>query len=114
MLIKIIHFLIIILILIIPFLNTKKNIIVKTLYAIIIPTIWIHWYLSMGFCSLTFLDNYISGRNLYHGNGYVNQLLEPIFLFPKNKPYIINNLIWIISILLWIKVVHDIIKNYYN
>tara|TARA_Y100000593_G_C4297764_1_gene331578 strand:- start:1272 stop:1673 length:402 start_codon:yes stop_codon:yes gene_type:complete len=113
--INIIHLFIIIIALIIPFLNTKKYILIKSYYLIVIPVIWAHWYLSMGYCSLTMLDNYINGRNLLHGNGFVNKLLEPIFLFPKNKPYLINNIIWITSILLWLKIVYDFIKDdYYN
>jgi len=113
--INIIHLFIIIIALIIPFLNTKKYILIKSYYLIVIPVIWAHWYLSMGYCSLTMLDNYLNGRNLLHGNGFVNKLLEPIFLFPKNKPYLINNIIWVTSILLWLKIVYDFIKDdYYN
>ena len=108
MLIKIIHLLVIILIVGIPFLNTHKYYIVKLGYIIIIPNIWIHWYLGSGLCILTVIDNYISGRDLHDGDGFVNRILEPIFLFTKNKPFIINILLWIITGLLWIKVIYDI------
>ena len=78
------------------------------------PVMWAHWYLLYGFCSLTLLENYLSGRDPFHGNGFVNKLLKPMFLFPNNKPYIINISIWIISILLWLKVIYDFVKDDYK
>lgn len=114
MIIKIFHFLIILLIVIVPFINTKKYIVLKAYYLVLIPAIWIHWYLSFGYCSLTLLDNYLSGKDLYSTDGFVNKLLEPIFLFPKDKPFIINNVIWVVSITLWFKVLYDFLKNDYE
>lgn len=110
--VKLLHSIVILLTLIVPFLS-NQYILFKIMYVIYIPFLWLQWYLSKGLCSLTVLDNYINGRDLFNGKGFISSIIEPIFLFPNNKDYIINKIIWITTIVLWIKTIYDVYKYYH-
>jgi len=111
LLIKIIHLIIVISILIIPFLKKKKYNIIKFGYLFSIPLLWSHWFFLQEYCSLTVIDNYLSGKDPFKGNSFITQILKPIFLLPKNSNYYVGKLIWFITILLWCKIIYYFIKN---
>lgn len=111
--IDLIHLLIILFITLIPFIKTdKNNIKFKYLYIFLIPIMWLHWYLCFGHCALTVFDNWINGRDLFSGDGFIYRALTDIFLITKSNYCLINYMIWIISISLWLKVVYDIYINF--
>ena len=107
LIIKLLHLIIILLTLIVPFLSSKY-LLLKLMYIFYIPILWFHWYLSNGLCSLTVLDNYLNNRDLFNGKGFISKIIEPIYLFPNDKEYIINKIIWITTIILWIKTIYDV------
>ena len=107
MIIDLIHFIIILFIILIPFLNNKKWIEIKILYLFIIPIMWLHWYMCFGHCALTLLDNYLNNRDLFSNEGFVYNFLDKIFSLTNSDIKTINYLIWLCSILLWIKVYYD-------
>ena len=109
LIVKLIHLIVIILTISVPFLS-QKYILLKIMFLFYMPILWFHWYIGNGLCSLTILDNYLNGRHLFEGKGFISKIIEPVYLFPNNKEYILNRIIWIVSILLWIKVIYDVYR----
>ena len=107
LIVKLIHLLVIIFTITVPFLS-KKYILLKFMYIFYIPILMFHWYIGNGMCSLTLLDNYLNGRDLFKGKGFISSIIEPIYLFPNGKEYILNRIIWIVTILLWFKALYDV------
>ena len=111
--IKLLHLIVILLTIAVPFLP-NEYILLKVMYIFYIPFLCSHWYLSNGMCSLTVLDNYINGRDLFNGKGFISSIIEPIYLFPNNQEHIISCIIWITTILLWLKAIYDVYVNRYT
>ena len=75
------------------------------------PIMWLHWYMCFGHCALTVFDNWIHGRDLFSGEGFIYKALSDIFQITHSNHVLINYSVWIISISLWLKTAYDI-KTY--
>ena len=107
MLINLLHYIIIFLILFIPYINITNHYILflKFIYIICIPVLWIHWIYLRGKCSLFVLDNYLNNRNKKSKEGIIYKILHPLFVYNKN-----NKIIWIVSIILWMIALSDVLS----
>jgi hypothetical protein len=104
-LINIIHLVIIIFILTIPFSNSNY---LMLLHIIVVPFIILHWLLNNNTCCLTVTEKYIRektlGNNVDSKDCFTYKLIAPIYDFNKNHEnfsmfiYTITICIWLISV----------------
>lgn len=100
-LISILHLIIILFILIVPFSDSNY---LLFMYCIVIPFIILHWILNNNMCCLTVAENYI--RNITNGtkiniqDNFTYKLIAPIYDFNKNHQQF-SIIIYIVTLLLW-------------
>lgn len=117
LLINIIHYIVILSVLFIPFTN---NSFLLLLHSIIIPFILFHWYLNNDTCALTLIEKFVRQKinnkiNVKEEDCLTYKIISPIYNFTNyNK----SKIIWIITILLWlvssIKVYNKYSNNEYD
>ncbi len=118
-LILIIHIVIVIFILLIPFTNSNYLLL---LHAIMVPFIMIHWVLNNNTCALTLFEKKIrekiTGTTNAHRECFTCKIIEPIYDFKNNYKeratfiYAITTGLWLISVLkLYFKFKNCQIKN---
>lgn len=102
-LINLIHFLVILFIIIIPFTNHTLLILI---HSIIVPFIMLHWLLNNDNCAITEAEKII--RFKLNGNNPVNysdcfsyKLISPVYNFISHNPNY-SDLSWVIIIMIWI------------
>lgn len=88
-LIKLIHCVVIIIILYIPF---SSNQYLLELYSILIPFIVLHWLLNNNICCLTLLESYLTGKE--YSKTFIGRIIEPIYSINNTKIYIITFLLY--------------------
>lgn len=103
MFINMIHFLVILFIIIIPFTNYTLLILI---HSIIVPFIMAHWLLNNDNCAITELEKII--RIKINGNNPVNyndcfsyKIISPVYNFISLNPNH-SDLSWAITIIIWI------------
>lgn len=105
LLINILHLIIIIFVLAVPFSDSNYLIF---LHIIIIPFIMIHWILNNNTCCLTVAEKFIRqktiGTKIKEEDCFTYQLIAPIYDFNKNHEafatfiYILTTCLWLISV----------------
>lgn len=111
-LINLIHFLVILFIIIIPFTN---NTLLILIHSIIVPFIMLHWLLNNDNCAITEAEKLI--RFKLNGNNPVNyndcfsyKLISPVYNFISHNPNH-SDLSWVIITMIWI---FSLYKLYYS
>lgn len=94
-LVKLIHFLLILFVIAVPFWGTNYLLII---HFIIVPFIMLHWIVNDNTCCLTVLEKLLSKDKNY--KGVLAQIIEPVYDFKKDYQHY-STLIYIIAILLW-------------
>ena len=112
--INIIHLIVILIILIIPFSGSNYYLFS---YIILVPFIILHWVLNNNSCCLTLMEQRvrerITGEPVDRNETYMHKLIGPIYDFKKDN----NDLSFYIyagSIFLWLKACSGLYKNYKN
>ena len=105
LLINILHLIIIIFVLAVPFSDSNYLIF---LHIIIIPFIMIHWVFNNNTCCLTVAEKFIRqktiGTKIKEEDCFTYQLIAPIYDFNKNHEafatfiYILTTCLWLISV----------------
>tara|TARA_B100000683_G_C12434990_1_gene533437 strand:+ start:176 stop:502 length:327 start_codon:yes stop_codon:yes gene_type:complete len=99
--IKIIHILFIIFIIITPFTNNQ---ILLYYHYIIVPFIIIRWIFNYDKCNITEIEAQLRGINQH--DGFIYNLLKPIYTPPQKHVIIIT---YIITLLLWLKTLRKLL-----
>ena len=113
--ISIIHLLIMLYILIIPFMNDNLLLIIHIL---IVPFIMLHWLMNDNNCSLTLIEK--SLRKQMYGTSdltcFTCQLIEPIYDFNKkfDQFFVMSVLIYTLMVLLLMISLYKLYKKYSN
>lgn len=77
---RIIHYLVFVAGLAVPFCGTQGML---RLYSLFIPFMFLHWILNDDMCSLTMLEQIITGKK--KEETFMGQFLKPIFKLPDDK-----------------------------
>lgn len=100
--IYLIHLLFVLFIVIAPFTNINF---ILTLHCIIVPFLFLHWITNNDICALTLLEHYIRkkiyGKNIDENQGFIAQIINPIFHFPNDNKKL-NTQINIITFILFL------------
>lgn len=98
-LIKLIHILIILYVIIIPFTNSKYLLL---LHSVFVPFMILHWVTNNNTCVLTTVERQLRSneKKLKDEDCFTCQLIEPIFDFKKNYSAFSTS-IYILTIALW-------------
>jgi len=107
-LIFILHILFILFYVVVPFLNIKKHPELHILHLCTGPLLFIHWIANSSECALTRLEMFFRGET-EQSNSFFFNLVNPIY-----KPagdHEIRQLIWVLSIGLWLITLTKFIKN---
>lgn len=110
-LISIIHVLLLLFVVIIPFINSNYFLLI---HFIIVPFIILHWVCNENTCFLTLVEKYLRLKTY----GYVDpddcltcRLIEPVYDFKKNyKQFTI--FIYVVTITLWIITTYRLYRKY--
>ena len=112
--INIIHLMVILIILIVPFSGSNYYLFS---YIILVPFIILHWVLNNNSCCLTLMEQRIreriTGEPINTHETYMHKLIGPIYDFKKDN----NDLsfyIYTASIILWLSACGGLYKNYKN
>lgn len=113
--IKVIHFIIISFIIIIPFIKTSPGI--YFIHSFFCLCILLHWYYNNDICSLSIIESRLRGIN--YTQSYTHKLISPIYNLPKQNwtkiCYIIVIILMSISIYKLITSKHlRVAKKYYS
>jgi len=81
MLIRLIHWALILFLLIVPFVGSEYYL---TIHMIILPFIVLHWVTNQSVCALTEIEKYVSGKENDHET-FFGQIMEPIYKFHKQE-----------------------------
>lgn len=110
-LITIIHLIIIIFIIAVPFFGNNS---LLFMHAIIIPFLMMHWIFNNNTCALTIIEKLIR-RKIYgkdnEGKCITSRLIEPIYDF-KNNNKEHSKVIYTIVIIVWIISISRLLYNY--
>jgi hypothetical protein len=116
--IYIIHCLVVLTIVIVPF--THYTVLLE-LYSLFVPFIVLHWILNNDMCVLTLLESYLSGKPI--NETFIGRIVRPIFSFNKlGKRFSLESWhIYVITILLYLLALYNlqstpfgVIKKYYH
>lgn len=91
--VKIIHWLLILFIVAIPF---TYNEFLLTLHTIVIPGIVMHWLTNNNICSLTFLESKLSGVSV--DKTFISRILFPFFEIDNKFMYCGIILLWLLTL----------------
>ena len=84
--IYLIHLLFVLFILLAPFSNINA---ILTLHCVTIPFLFLHWVTNNDICALTLAEYYIRkklyGEKVNGKDGFIAQIINPIFHFPNNN-----------------------------
>jgi hypothetical protein len=99
--IKLIHFLFVCFVIIVPFTNLKPLLLIHCLF---VPFMLIHWGFNNDSCSLTVLEEKLTkkiyGENNYKENECITcKIIKPIYNYINDKDKF-TGLIWILALLL--------------
>lgn len=105
LIINIIHIIVIIFVVVVPFTNSNYLIL---LHIIIVPFIMLHWILNNNTCCLTVAEKYLrektSGTEVNAEDCFTYKIIAPIYDFNKNHKafetfiYLMTITVWLISI----------------
>ena len=114
-LINIIHILVIVFVVIVPFTN---NNLLLLLHSIVIPFIMLHWILNNDSCAITLIEKYI--RIQINGGNYIDdkdclsyKVIGPIYNF-MNEHIDYSKWTWIMTIMLWFVTLYKLKIKYNN
>lgn len=112
--INIIHLIVILIIIIIPFSCSNY---LLSFYVIVVPFILLHWVMNDNTCCLTVLEqnirSNINGSEINKEDTYMHKLIAPIYDFKKNNSNL-SFYIYISIITLWVISLFGLYKNYKN
>lgn len=113
-LIVILHFLFVMFVLITPFIGNNYFLII---HIIVVPFMMAHWYANDNNCALTLMEKKLR-KELYGtdpdpNDCFTYNLIAPIYDFKKNYNDL-SELIYIITISLWLLSVFKLYSNYKN
>lgn len=113
-LITLIHILVILFIILVPFTN---NTYLLVLYVVIVPFIVLHWVLNNNTCALTLLERHVR-KQLYgyepsKDECFMSQLIEPIYDFNSNYESF-STAIYIATFILWAIAVYKLYIKYHT
>ena len=111
-LIKFIHLCVILFVVVVPFTNSNY---LLFLHSFIVPFIIFHWITNNNMCALTLMEksvrSSISGKEVNKDDCFTCRLIEPIYDF-KNDFNSFSNLIYVVTIGLWLISVSRLIYKY--
>jgi hypothetical protein len=81
MIIRIIHWALILFMLIVPFIGSEYYL---TIHLIILPFIVLHWLTNQSVCALTEFEKFVSGKE-NDSETFFGQIMEPIYKFHKQE-----------------------------
>jgi hypothetical protein len=113
--INIIHILVIIFVVIVPFTN---NNFLLLMHSIIIPFIMLHWMLNNDTCAITMMEKYV--RIQMNGGTYIDdkdcishKIIGPVYNF-MNEHIDYSRWTWIMTSILWFVTLYKIRNKYEN
>ena len=110
----VIHILFILFIIITPFTNIIPLLLQ---HAIIVPFMMLHWLTNNNMCALTMAERY-ARIQLYGECGphdcFTCKIIEPIYDFTSDKDYMMNIIIYSITIILWLITLYKLYCVYYS
>lgn len=113
-LINIIHIIVIIFVLAVPFSNSNYLLLV---HIVVIPFIMLHWVLNNNTCCLTMAEKYIrqelSQTKINEEDCFTYKLIAPIYDFNKNFKNF-DTFIYIITLSTWLISIYNITGKMYN
>ena len=95
LLINILHALLVIFIILVPFIGQKD---LLEIHAIIIPFILLHWYLNDSTCMLTEIEKRMTGKDA--ADTFMGRLFEPVYKFQTKEGE--NIFLWMAMLSLWL------------
>lgn len=95
LLINILHALLVIFIILVPFIGQKD---LLEIHAIIIPFILLHWYINDSTCMLTEIEKHITGKDAT--DTFMGRLFEPVYKFKTKEGE--NIFLWMAMLSLWL------------
>ncbi len=101
LLVKLCHYILILFILIAPFINIPALLVIHIIVSI---SLLFHWYLDSDVCFLTYLEAYLTGKNV--NNGFIYSIISPIYKISKLQ---VKHIIWTSTILLLFISFHKVI-----
>lgn len=104
--VTIIHALLILFVVLIPFLGSNFLLVI---HFIIVPFIILHWLVNDNTCCLTILEKMLSKDENY--KGILSRIIEPVYDFKKNYSSY-SHIIYITAIMLWIITIMRLYKSY--
>lgn len=115
--IYIIHCLVVLTIVIVPFID---NVPLRELYVLFVPFIVLHWILNNDTCILTLLESYFSGKPMKET--FIGRIVGPIYSTTWSKKfsleswhiYVITILLYMITVIRLKETPYHIVKKYYH
>jgi hypothetical protein len=101
LLVKLCHYILISFILIAPFINIPALLFI---HAMLSMSLLFHWYLDSDICFFTYLEAYLTGKNV--DNGFIYSIVSPVYKISKLQ---VRQIIWTITILLLFISSHKVI-----
>lgn len=95
-LIKVLHFLLIVFILVTPFCGTEFML---SIHLIVIPMILLHWATNESICALTELEKWVSGKTDDDAT-FFGRLVGPVYKFRTRADETL--FLWVLMIALWV------------
>jgi hypothetical protein len=68
----------------------------RLVYAVVIPSLWIHWMANDDGCVLTMLESHL--RGVEKTSTFMHRLVSPVYSISENS---LKTLSWIVTIALW-------------
>ena len=103
--IKILHLLLILWIIFVPFLNIKNKSYFKMIetHSFVLPFLLFHWYTN-DTCLLTEIEKKITGKS--DSTTFIGRIIKPIYNITNKEIHIITVLLWCISMYKLTKINH--------
>lgn len=101
-LINLIHLLVILFVIIVPFTNST---LLLLLHSVIVPFIMLHWLVNNDTCAITEVEKFVriklnGGNPVQYNECFSYKLVSPVYNFISENPDY-SKMTWVITIILW-------------
>lgn len=97
------HLVFVVWVLVVPFTNNEPMLV---LHLIVIPFLWLHWWMSDDTCALTLMERHL--RGVPAEESFFHNLVSPVYKIRDGDVRVVS---WMLSVLLWMVTLSKVLKR---